>query len=295
MKDVNFAVQGDREVPRQGRSEQGEDRRNTTTAQCETPHRESCSLFRSIQESMQLCQARASTWYGHQQETISTNSDSTKAAFENKAAEVQIRISGSPRLKCCTSSKRSSLRSPFLQKEVDTQNMSMVVTVLTTGSMRQFLKCGRRSSSSRQHSMLDNLLKVKRICIGVDSGTADSKQERFDEISNMSIKNCWKKDFAEKNTLKPQPAVAVGATKCSQNSATRRAEVQVSSHTNHHKGLALLLDTLGIKAHRWVPARTPMPAGGGRGWPTTRSTAQQTRTAKQTCTTVLKKKNTVPC
>ena len=39
MKHVNLTVQGDREVPRQGRSEQGEDRENTTTVRCETPHR----------------------------------------------------------------------------------------------------------------------------------------------------------------------------------------------------------------------------------------------------------------
>ena len=39
MKHVNLTFQGDREVPRQGRSEQGEDRENTTAVRCETPHR----------------------------------------------------------------------------------------------------------------------------------------------------------------------------------------------------------------------------------------------------------------
>ena len=39
MKHVNLIFQGDREVPRQGRSEQGEDRENTTAVRCETPHR----------------------------------------------------------------------------------------------------------------------------------------------------------------------------------------------------------------------------------------------------------------
>ena len=37
-KHVNLTVQGDRAV-RQGRSEQGEDRENTTAVQCETHHR----------------------------------------------------------------------------------------------------------------------------------------------------------------------------------------------------------------------------------------------------------------
>ena len=111
--------------------------------------------------------------------------------------------------------------------------------LLPQGSMRQLLKRSRRRSSSssrmpsrsssRQHSMMSNLLRVKRISIGVnkiDSDTASSKQARCDEISNemksMLIKICWTKDFIEQNT---QPAEAVGATKCSQNSATRRAAV----------------------------------------------------------------------
>ena len=65
----------------------------------------------------------------------------------------------------------------------------------------------------------------------MDSGTADSKQEKCGEISNemksMLIKICWTKDFIKKNIQELQPAEAVGATKCSQNSATRRAGVQV--------------------------------------------------------------------
>ena len=73
---------------------------------------------------------------------------------------------------------------------------------------------------------------MERISIGVnkiDNDTAGSKQEKCDEISNevkmMLIKICWMKDFMEKNIQDTQPAEAVGATKCSQNSATRRAGV----------------------------------------------------------------------
>ena len=95
--------------------------------------------------------------------------------------------------------------------------------------MRQFLKRSRRrSSSSTQHSMMSNLLGVKQISIGVkriDNDTAGSKQEsamRFSNDMKSLVKICWTKDFVEKNT---RPAEAVGATKCSQNSATRRAGV----------------------------------------------------------------------
>ena len=63
----------------------------------------------------------------------------------------------------------------------------------------------------------------------MDSGIAGSKQERCNETSNemksMSIKICWKKDCNEKNIQDLQAAEEVGATKCSQNSATRRAGV----------------------------------------------------------------------
>ena len=62
-------------------------------------------------------------------------------------------------------------------------------------------------------------------------------------------------------------------------------ETLTRPHSNNHKGLALCLDaTLGIKAHRWVPARTPTVhrcPREGRGWPTTRSTVRQTCTTKK--------------
>ena len=75
-------------------------------------------------------------------------------------------------------------------------------------------------------------MRVKQISIGVNkmvSGTAGSKQDKCDEISNemksMLIKICWTKDFIGKNIQDLQPTEAVGATICSQNSATRRAGV----------------------------------------------------------------------
>ena len=49
------------------------------------------------------------------------------------------------------------------------------------------------------------------------------------------IKNCFTKDFIEKNIQDTQPAEAVGATKCSQNSATCRAGVLVFSHSNYRE------------------------------------------------------------
>ena len=143
-----------------------------------------------------------------------------------------------------------SADSQFLQKEIDTQDMNIVVAASTQGSMRQFLERSRRHSSnssrrpsrssSRQHSMMSNMmsniLRVKQISIGVNkigSDIAGSKQEKCDEILNemksMLIETCWKKNFIENNT---QPAEAVGATKCSQNSTSRRAGVSAFSHSN---------------------------------------------------------------
>ena len=64
--------------------------------------------------------------------------------------------------------------------------------------------------------MMNNHLRVKQISIGVN------KIEISNEMKSMLVKICWTKDFVEMNT---QPAEEVGATKCSQNSATRRAGV----------------------------------------------------------------------
>ena len=68
-----------------------------------------------------------------------------------------------------------------LQKDIDTRNMNSVEADLTTGSMQQFVKRSRQRSSSRQHSMQSNLLRVKRIGIGVNmmlSGFAGNKQRK---------------------------------------------------------------------------------------------------------------------
>ena len=142
------------------------------------------------------CPAEASRWYGHQEETIIANT-------ENETAEVES----------ISSDMASERRQPvqmaqFLQKEIDTQNMNIVVA---QGSMRQFLRrsssnnsssCRPSRSSSGQHSKPSNLLRVKQIYIGVnkiDSDTAGSKLDKCDEISNqmksMLIKICWTKDF----------------------------------------------------------------------------------------------------
>ena len=63
----------------------------------------------------------------------------------------------------------------------------------------------------------------------IDSDIAGGKQDKCDEISNemksMLIRISWTKDFIEENIQDLQPAEAVGATKCSQNSASRRAGV----------------------------------------------------------------------
>ena len=63
----------------------------------------------------------ASRWYGHQEETVTAN-------IENKTAEVES----------ISSDMASERRQPvqiaqFLQKEIDAQNMNIVVAALTTG------------------------------------------------------------------------------------------------------------------------------------------------------------------
>ena len=66
------------------------------------------------------CPAGASRWYGHQEETVTAN-------IENQTAKVQN----------ISSDMASERRQPvqmaqFLQKEIDTQNMNIVVALLTT-------------------------------------------------------------------------------------------------------------------------------------------------------------------
>ena len=73
---------------------------------------ESCSQSRSIQDPMQLSSG-SKQMYGHQEETITANIDSTEAAIENKAAEVES---------ISSESKRSN-----------TRDMNSVATALTTG------------------------------------------------------------------------------------------------------------------------------------------------------------------
>ena len=78
-----------------------------------------------------------------------------------------------------------------LQKEIDTRNVDSVEADLTTGiDAAVSLKSSRQRSSSRQHSMMSNLLRVKQIYIGVnkmDSGTAGSKQEKCEEHVDQEL------------------------------------------------------------------------------------------------------------
>ena len=105
MKHVNLAVQGDREVPRQGRSEQGEDQYNVPEAS-----KNRCK-----------CPAGASRWRGHQEEAATAN-------IENKKAEV-----GSISSDMASERRQPVQMARSLQKETDTQDMNVVVGSLTTG------------------------------------------------------------------------------------------------------------------------------------------------------------------
>ena len=68
------------------------------------------------------------------------------------------------------------------------------------------IRAGEVQGQTRQHSLLINLLGVKQIIIGVnkmDCGTAQYKQERFnevaDEMRNTLVRVGWKKDFVKKS------------------------------------------------------------------------------------------------
>ena len=106
--------------------------------------------------------------------------------------------------------RQSVQMAQFLQKEIDTQNMNVVVAALSPqGSMRQLLKRSRRGSSSssrkpsrsssRQHSGQSNLLRSE----------TGQHHEISNEMKSMLIKICWKKDFIEENIQNTQPAAAV--------------------------------------------------------------------------------------
>ena len=165
------------------------------------------------------------------------------------------------------------------------------------GLTRQFLKCSRQRSSSRQHSTM----RVKQTSIGVnkiDSHIVGSKQENCDEISNemksMLIKICWTKDVIEQNIQNLQELLLDTKhvpKQCSEITLSLFGrpprDIDKTTLQQPQKKLALCLDaTLGIKAHgREGPGKdnhgTPMPAREGRGWPTTRSTMRQTCTTKK--------------
>ena len=67
------------------------------------------------------CPAKASTWYGHQEETITAN-------IENETAEVESISSD-----MAPQRRQPVQMAQFSQKETDTQYMNIVVAALTTG------------------------------------------------------------------------------------------------------------------------------------------------------------------
>ena len=94
-----------------------------------------------------------------------------------------------------------------MQKEIDTRNMNSVEADLTTGidaaasKVQQTAQQFQTGDAEQSHESETDLHR----------GTAGSKQETCDEISNeilsMIIKICWTKDTKNKQT-----AEAVGAT-----------------------------------------------------------------------------------
>ena len=121
MKHMYLTVQRDREVPRQGRCEQGEDPREQHSSTMRNITQRKAAASPEAFKNRCRCPAGASRWYGHQEETIT-------AKIENKTAEVES----------ISSDRASERRQPvqtaqLMQREIDIQNMSSVVAALTTG------------------------------------------------------------------------------------------------------------------------------------------------------------------
>ena len=116
-----------------------------------------------------------------------------------------------------------------LQKEIDTRNMNSVEADLTTGIDAAVSQVQQTAQQFQTTFEAEQSLESET---NQHQGEQDRQRHcrqqagKCDEITNeakiMLIKTCWTKDFIKKNT---QPAEAVGATKCSQNGASRRAGV----------------------------------------------------------------------
>ena len=161
MKHVNLTAQGDRSTETKTKWTRRRSKEHHSRTMPNTSQRKAAASPEASKNRCN-CPAGASRWYGYEEETITPNITSTKAAIVNNAAEVarissdlaslasQIaesdselsaastfekkgcRISGSPRLNCCTLSRRPSLRSHFLHEEIDTRNTNSVVAALIT-------------------------------------------------------------------------------------------------------------------------------------------------------------------
>ena len=153
---------------------------------------ENCSQSRSIQEPMQLS-SRSKQMVGPSGENNDLLlAEAWRSGHDHPDNRFQRGDRGVPEREFHRVGRRSQdLPNALTAAEVterlglrnciDTRNMNSVEADLTTGSMQQFLKCSRQRSSSRQHSMQSNLLRVKRIGIGVNmmlSGIAGNKQRK---------------------------------------------------------------------------------------------------------------------
>ena len=210
MKHVNLSVQRNiSKYPDKDEVNKAKIEKKKTAVQCETSHREKLQPIPKHPRTDAVVQQKQADGKAIRKRqlprTSRTRQPRSRASAQtwHPSADSQCK-----RLNSC-------------RRKIDTQDINIVVAALTTGIV------SRRPShsSSRQHSMMSNLFRVKQIMIGVnkiDSDPAGSKRENCGEISNemksMLTKICWKKDFIEKNIQDLQPAEAVGATKCSQNS-----------------------------------------------------------------------------
>ena len=135
MKHVKLTVQGEKY---QDKDEVNKAKIEGAPQQYIAKHfiEESCSQSRSIHEPMELSSRCTQVVWpsgGNYYRQHRFNKSCYLEQGSQGREQVESRISGSPRLNCRTSSKRSRLRSQFLKKEIDTRNMNNVVTALFTG------------------------------------------------------------------------------------------------------------------------------------------------------------------
>ena len=120
MKHVNLTVQGDRSTKTRTKGTRRRSRKDHSSTMWNISQRKAAASPEASKNRCR-CPTGAGRWYGHQEETITAN-------IENKTAKV-----GSISSDMASERRQPVQMAQFLQKEIDTQSMNIVVAALTTG------------------------------------------------------------------------------------------------------------------------------------------------------------------